>query len=276
MKLVTTAVLLFSLGSLRAYAQSTPATWQGHFISNGELHCMVMQADQAADGRWTARSFSVDFLPDTVKLDTASFQDGHVAASTNTGKGAYDAHLNPDGTILDGTWTWDKQPVAVKLKRVPNEAAWHTPMNYQYHHKDVTYARPSPDEPKIPFTPRLAVDYMEQGAMAWTEERGCISCHSNGTYMMVRPLMSGDLGAPQQAMHDFWLSELKSALAADPKKRNGKFDGTEAVYLAAGLAIWDAHVTPSLAGDGAGGGPDVPVPASRRRLVHRRRRKSTF
>jgi len=190
MKLVTTAVLLFSLGSLRAYAQSTPATWQGHFISNGELHCMVMQADQAADGRWTARSFSVDFLPDTVKLDTASFQDGHVAASTNTGKGAYDAHLNPDGTILDGTWTWDKQPVAVKLKRVPNEAAWHTPMNYQYHHKDVTYARPSPDEPKIPFTPRLAVDYMEQGAMAWTEERGCISCHSNGTYMMVRPGLS--------------------------------------------------------------------------------------
>ena len=123
-----------------------------------------------------------------------------------------------------------------------NEVAWHTPLNYQYHHNEVTYARPSLDEPKIPFSPRLAVDYMEQGAMAWTEERGCISCHSNGTYMMVRPLMITDLGAPQQAMHNFWVSELRTALAADPQQRNGKFDGTEAVYLAAGLAIWDAHV----------------------------------
>ena len=245
MKMATTAVLLFSLGSLIAHAQApqvTPATWQGRFTSNGELHRMVMQADQAADGRWTVRSLAVDFLSDAVKLDTALFQDGHVAASTNTGKGAYDAHLNPDGTTLDGTWTWDKQPAEVELRRVPNEAAWHTPMNYQYHHKDITYARPSPEEPRIPFTPRLAVDYMDQGAMAWTEERGCIACHSNGTYMMVRPLMSPELGAPQQGMHDFWVSELKTALAADPKQRNGKFDGTEAVYLAAGLAIWDAHV----------------------------------
>jgi len=217
-------------------------TWQGSFLSNGERHRMVLQAEEAADGRRTVRSLAVDFLPDAIHLDTASFQNGQVTASTNTGKGAYDAHLNLGGTILDGTWTWEKQPVTVKLQRVPNEAAWHTPMNYQYHHKDITYARPSPEEPKIPFSPRLAVDYMEQGAMAWTGERGCISCHSNGTYMMVRPLMSPELGAPQQAMHDFWVSELKTALAADPKQRNGSFDGTEAVYLAAGLAIWDAHV----------------------------------
>ena len=245
MKLAT-IVLLSSLGSLKAHAQAPPVTWQGHFTSNGELHRMVLQADQAADGSWTLRSLAVDFLPDAIHLDSASFLNGHVAASTNIGKGAYDAQLNPDGISMTGTWTWDKQPVEVELKRVPNEAAWHTPMNYQYHHKGITYARSSPNEPRIPFTPRLAVDYMDQGALAWTKERGCISCHSNGTYMMVRPLMSGDLGAPQQAMHDFWVSELKTALAADAKQRNGKFDGTEAVYLAAGLAIWDAHVSHHL------------------------------
>jgi len=242
MKLASSAVLLFSLGSLGAHAQGTPATWQGNFLSDGERHRMVLQAEEAADGRWTVRSLAVDFLPDAIHLDAASFQGGHVTISANGGKGAYDARLSPNGTTLDGTWTWGKQPVVLKLQRVPNEAAWHTPMNYQYHHKDVTYARPSPEEPKIPFAPRLAVDYMEQGAMAWTGERGCISCHSNGTYMVVRPLMSPELGAPQQAMRDFWVAELKSALAADPKQRNGSFDGTEAVYLAAGLAIWDAHV----------------------------------
>jgi len=68
------------------------------------------------------------------------------------------------------------------------------------------------------------------------------SVPQHGTYMVVRPLMSPQLGAPQQAMRDFWVAELKSALAADPKQRNGSFDGTQAVYLAAGLAISDAHV----------------------------------
>jgi hypothetical protein len=242
MRSVSFAALLLSLGPLYAHAQGTSASWQGTFLAGGERHRMVLQAEEAADGRWTVQSLAVDFLPDAIHLDTASFQDGHVTISTNAGKGAYDAHLNPDSATLDGTWTWGKQPVALKLQRVPNEAAWRTPMNYQYHYKDITYARPGPEEPKIPFAPRLAVDYMEQGAMAWTGERGCISCHSNGTYMVVRPLMSPELGAPQQAMRDFWVAELKAALSVDPKLRSGSLDGTEAVYLAAGLAIWDAHV----------------------------------
>ena len=225
MRLAIFAGLLLSIASLSAHAQATTFTWQGSFLSSGERHRMVLQADQAADGRWTVRTLAVDFLPEAIQVDTASFQDGHVNASTNSGKGTYDARLHAE--CLEGTWTWNGQPVPVTLQHIPNEAAWHTPMNYQYHHKDITFARPSSEEPRIPFAPRLAVDYMEQGAMAWTEERGCISCHSNGTYMMVRPLMSPELGAPQQAMHDFWLSELQKALAGDPKKRNGSFDGNE-------------------------------------------------
>lgn len=234
--------LLLLLGSVAVNAQAVSTTWQGRFLSNGELHRMVLQAEEAADGHWTLRSVAIEFLSDAVHLDSASIQDGHLTASTNTGKGLFDGRLDAAAGTIDGTWVWNNRPTIVRLQRVSSEIAWHTPMNYQYHHKDITYARPSFDEPKIPFSPRLAVDYMEQGAMAWTEEHGCISCHSNGTYMMVRPLMAKDLGAPQQAMHDFWLSELKTALAADPKQRSGKSDGTEAVYLAAGLAIWDAQV----------------------------------
>lgn len=111
-----------------------------------------MQTDQAADGRWTVRSLAVDFLPDAIHLDTASFQDGRVIASTNTGKGAYDAQMILGGAGLRGRWTRDKQPVEVELERVPNEAASHTPPNYQYRHKEITYAWPVPDEPGIPFT----------------------------------------------------------------------------------------------------------------------------
>ena len=242
MKSVRFVTLILSFASLCAHALGTHATWQGTFLSGGERHRMLLQADESTEGHWTVQSLAVDFLTNPIHLDVASFQAGHVVLSTNAGKGAFDAHLSQDDATLDGTWTWEKQVVALQLQRVPNEAAWHTPLAYQYHYEDITYDRPFLEEPKIPFAPRLAVDYMEQGTMAWTGERGCIACHTNGTYMVVRPLMTPELGAPQQAMRAFWLSELKSDLAEDPKLHNGSFDGTQAVYLAAGLAIWDAHV----------------------------------
>jgi len=242
MKSVRFATLILSFASLCAHALGTHATWQGTYLSGGERHRMVLQADESTDGHWTVQSLAVDFLPEAINIDAASFQNGRILLTTNAGKGALDAHLSSDAASVEGTWAWEKLPVALQLQRVPNEAAWHTPLAYQYHYGDITYDRPFLEEPKIPFAPRLAVDYMEQGAMAWTGERGCIACHTNGTYMVVRPLMTPELGAPQQAMRAFWLSELKSDLAEDPQLHNGSFDGTQAVYLAAGLAIWDAHV----------------------------------
>lgn len=237
---------LLLLPTLAAQAQHTNAAWQGSFLVHGERHRMVLRAEETPDRRWSVQSFAVDFLPETLHVDTASLNAGRLNIAGNDGKAALQAQLSPDGSTFNGIWTWGQEPVAVELTRVPTEAAWPTPLNYQYHFNDITYARPSPTEPRIPFEPRLAVDYMEQGAMAWTAEQRCVACHSNGTYMVVRPLMTPQLGAPQQAMHDFWVAELHSALASDPTKRNGNFDGTQAVYLAAGLAIWDAHVAHEL------------------------------
>jgi squalene-hopene/tetraprenyl-beta-curcumene cyclase len=117
---------------------------------------------------------------------------------------------------------------------------------YQYHYKDIEYLRPSPEEAKIPFAPRLAVDYMETGALAWTAERECVACHTNGTYMVARPLMMEQLGPPSQEIRDFFVAELRRQLAIDPAKRSTDAEPTQVVYLAAGLAIWDAHVTHRL------------------------------
>src|ERR1700684_1163641 len=117
---------------------------------------------------------------------------------------------------------------------------------YQYHFNDFTIGRRSPDELKIPFSPRLAVDYMEQGAVAWTGERQCVACHTNGSYMAVRPLLTPQLGPPQKELRDFFISTLQEELATDPADLRPELDSTQAVYVAAGLAIWDAHVTRHL------------------------------
>ncbi|HUZ03788.1 MAG TPA: hypothetical protein VMU62_00400, partial [Acidobacteriaceae bacterium] len=143
MRLANVAVLLLVLVPFGVLGEvSSTTSWQGSFVVGGERHRMVLQAEQGADGKWTVRSFAVDFLPEPIHVDTAKFADGHVMLSANGGKGAYVATLNADSSTLDGTWTWMQQPVAVELRRVPNEAAWHTPMNVQYHFKDITYARP--------------------------------------------------------------------------------------------------------------------------------------
>lgn len=125
----------------------------------------------------------------------------------------------------------------------PVSAAQPVPFLYQYRYKNITIPRPSRDEAKIPFSPQMAVDYMEEGALAWTGERQCVACHTNGTYMVTRPLMDRQLGPPQKALHDFFVAQLDAELAMDPADLKPEQDATQAVYIAAGLAIWDAHVT---------------------------------
>jgi squalene-hopene/tetraprenyl-beta-curcumene cyclase len=235
-------LLLAAAAAGTSCAQEATSTWQGTFNVAEEGYRAVLQITEENGVHKSVRALYLDFFPETIKVDSSTVGQSRLALATNEGKGRYQAEFSPDGSTLQGTWTWQGQPVNLVLHRVTTEAAWNVPLNYQYHFKDITYARPAPQEPRIPFAPRLAVDYMEQGAIAWTGERQCVACHTNGTYMVVRPLMTPELGAPQQAMRDFWVAELRSALTADPAKRKGDFDATQAVYLAAGLAIWDAKV----------------------------------
>jgi squalene-hopene/tetraprenyl-beta-curcumene cyclase len=90
---------------------------------------------------------------------------------------------------------------------------------------------------------------MEQGAAAWTEDWKCVACHTNGSYMVVRPLLTGALGQPSRKMRDYFVGTLNEELAADPADQRPEHDSTQAVYVAAGLAIWDAHVTLRLSSE---------------------------
>jgi squalene-hopene/tetraprenyl-beta-curcumene cyclase len=87
---------------------------------------------------------------------------------------------------------------------------------------------------------------MEWGAAAWTAEGKCVACHTNGSYMVVRPMLTAQFGPPQSEMRDFFVSELKAGLAVDPAKRQTDVEPTQLVYIAAGLAIWDANVLHKL------------------------------
>jgi squalene-hopene/tetraprenyl-beta-curcumene cyclase len=228
------------------HAQDFAANWQGRFHAGGEDRRIVVQITKGDAGAWAGKACFVEFLHDPLKVESLTVNGASVHFSVNDGKGAYDGQIAADGSAVEGTLTWNREAVPLELRRATSETAWATPFNYQYHMKKVTYARPSAQEAKIPFSPRLALNYMEQGAAAWTGDWQCVACHTNGTYMVARPLMTAQLGPPQKEMREYFVSALRTQQTGDPDDPRWKPEPTQVVYIAAGLAIWDAHVTHRL------------------------------
>lgn len=230
------SLLLAALVTGTLPAQTPAETWQGRVTLNNEPRRVVLQLAP------TPTAFFLEFLHDPPRIDTAQLAGNHLHLALNNGEGLFDATLDRSTATLTGTLTWDHESAPLTLHPATAATAWGVPFLYQYHDRAITYLRPAPDEPRIPFSPRLAVDYMEQGAVAWTHDWQCVACHTNGTYMVVRPLLTPQLGPPSPILHDYFLSTLRQMLAAKP----AEVEPTQLVYVAAGLAIWDANVTRHL------------------------------
>ena len=239
---IATSVLLAS----PLVAQDIAATWQGTFNLDSDARRMVVQIAKNSRGGWEAPAFYVEFVHDDLHIDSVVLNDSDLKFTLSGGKGEYIGKVSADGSNLRGTFTFDHHSMPVELRRTNKDAAWQVPFQYQYHLKSVTYSRPSRVESKIPFSPQLAVDYVEQGALAWTQEWKCVACHTNGSYMVVRPLLTPQLGQPQKELRDFFVTTLRDEQATDPADLRPELDSTQAVYVAAGLAIWDANVTHRL------------------------------
>ena len=237
---------LTSLISAATHAQDLAATWQGTLPADADQHRVVLQIAKMEGGGWEVPACYVEFFHDAVHADSLTLDGSILRLTLNGGNGAFEGRISADGAAIKGTWTLDHHSMPLELRRSTAEAAWQVPFQYQYHHKDVTYPRPSPAESKIAFTPKLALDYMEQGAVAWTAEWKCVACHTNGSYMVVRPLLTPQLGQPNRELRAFFVGTLQAELATDPADQRPELDSTQAVYVAAGLAIWDAHVTHRL------------------------------
>jgi squalene-hopene/tetraprenyl-beta-curcumene cyclase len=120
----------------------------------------------------------------------------------------------------------------------------------QYDFGEIKIAVPSGEEPrreKVDLAP--AVEYLERGSAAWFGQRKCVTCHTNGTYGLVRPLLVAKLGPPPAEMRESFVG----ALAAFAKKETAALQkGTlpaQVVYTAAALATWDAHLGKGLSAE---------------------------
>ncbi len=118
---------------------------------------------------------------------------------------------------------------------------------YEWPEMDIRIPRASSDEPKLgEFNPKVAADYIDQGARIWTGTKKCVSCHTNGTYMLMRPRLTPYLGAPPAETRQFSVDQLQT-LQSTPRRKFARGVGAaQSVWIAASLAEWDHHVTKAL------------------------------
>ena len=103
------------------------------------------------------------------------------------------------------------------------------------------------DEPTLAeFSLGKANKYVHNGAVEWTKNRKCVSCHITGTYMTTRPALTPFLGKPSDEMRTFFVERLRASQKESKKKLLASVRPTETAYIAAGLAEWDAHVTETI------------------------------
>ena len=117
----------------------------------------------------------------------------------------------------------------------------------QYKSPDITIPAASANEPLLKrFSLVKADEYLEKGALAWTRKRGCVTCHTTGTYMQIRPALTSVLGKPTEEIRQLFTGELAKFQKLKPDAFRKGTKPAEVIYTAAGLAEWDKHVTGKL------------------------------
>jgi squalene-hopene/tetraprenyl-beta-curcumene cyclase len=93
------------------------------------------------------------------------------------------------------------------------------------------------------FSPKLADRYLANGALAWCREHRCVTCHTTGSYLAIRPSLTAQLGPPERELRELFVKELNDlSTKADAELHVGATP-TQIAYVAWGLAEWDKHVT---------------------------------
>ncbi len=114
--------------------------------------------------------------------------------------------------------------------------------DFQYRHGSIAIPKAHAAEPVSTYSFQRGLDYLENGALAWVRQAQCVSCHTAGTYLLVRSQMTVQAGPPSREVRDFFVSMLDHYDQQKPEWFSG-FRPQQVVYSAAGLAEYDAHVT---------------------------------
>ncbi len=119
--------------------------------------------------------------------------------------------------------------------------------DHQYQFEKISIPRATADEKtRSEVSIQAAGEYLENGSLAWNGQRKCVSCHTNGTYMTIRPALTKSLGAPGESTRAFFLEQLGKLSTESVERLRESTRPAQVIYIAAGLAEWDASITGQL------------------------------
>jgi squalene-hopene/tetraprenyl-beta-curcumene cyclase len=117
----------------------------------------------------------------------------------------------------------------------------------QYSFDDITISAARADEPiRQELSIAKAAAYLDDGAAAWNGSRKCVTCHTNGTWLTVRPLLNDYLGPADSRHRDFAIEQLRKKQSTSRDELAKSTNPAQVIYIAAGLAEWDAHSSKAL------------------------------
>lgn len=124
--------------------------------------------------------------------------------------------------------------------------------DFQYNSPGIQVPAAKADEPKVkkfgPASVRAARKYLDDGAQHWVREKSCVACHSTGTYMAERPMLTALLGPPSEEVRQDFIDSIPKRKQKARIKNGSKYYGgsIKNVWRGLGLATWDRHVTGKL------------------------------
>jgi pimeloyl-ACP methyl ester carboxylesterase len=139
------AVALFVSAAGAAQAQNIAGDWLGTLRAGPTELRLVLHVVKGDDGGLKATLDSIDQGANGIPVTTVSLKDSNLIFTVAAVRGSYEGKVNPDGMIIDGTWSQNGASLALVLKRVKSvaELKQRRPQNpvkpYPYREEDVAY-----------------------------------------------------------------------------------------------------------------------------------------
>ena len=89
------------------------------------------------------------------------------------------------------------------------------------------------------FSSDAAKQHVDLAATLWAKQKKCVSCHTHGIYMLVRPALTRFWGEPDETTRSFVVEQMRELMAGGD--RYGSVP-VQMAYIARGLAAWDSQL----------------------------------
>ncbi len=100
--------------------------WQGTLTVQGKDLRIMFKVSKGDDGGLKSTMYSIDQTPQPI-ASTISLTGSAMKISVPAAGATYDGKIDPDGSVMAGTWTQAGNPLPLNMKHVTADAAWEIP-----------------------------------------------------------------------------------------------------------------------------------------------------